>query len=107
MSSYGNHCHTPERELITRRLVLAAMNTNDDEFEETINQVETCDDMIAVAALLAEQLAEQLLDGIEYEDHDTYEADVAEAARPIEARIAGLEAELGTQAIRRYGFGTN
>lgn len=107
MSSYGNHVHTPERELITRRLVLAAMNINDDKFEELINQVETCDDMTAVAALLAEQLAEQLLDGIEYVPHATYEADVAKAARPIEARIAELEAELGTRAIRRHGLGVN
>lgn len=107
MSSYGNHCYTPERELITHRLVLAAMNFYDDEFAEIMGQVKTCDDMAAVAALLAEQLAERLTDGIEYEDAAAYTADVAEAARPIEARIAELKQELGTRAIRGHGFGIN
>jgi hypothetical protein len=107
MSSYGNHCHTPERELITHRLVLAAMNTNDDEFKEIMYRVESCEDITAIAALLAEQLSDQLLDGIEYVSQAAYEADVAKAAQPIEARIAELEAELGMRAFRRHGFGTN
>ncbi len=114
MSSYGNRCWTPERELITRRLVLAAMNTDDDGFKEIINHVETCEDVGAVAALLAEQLAEQLAGGFvdEYEDTcqfdlDAYEAYVAEVAKPIKARIAELEQEVGAQAILLPGFGIN
>jgi hypothetical protein len=110
MSSYGNRCHTPERELIALRLMLAAMHTDDDEFAEIMDHIETCDDMAAVAALLAEQLAEHLTADIEYDydrDITAYEADVAKAARPIVARTAELEQELGMRAIRRHGFGTN
>ena len=60
MSSYGNRCYTPERELITRRLVLAAMNLDDFKFEMIIDEVLRSDGVVAVAALLAEQLAQQL-----------------------------------------------
>jgi hypothetical protein len=59
MSSYGNHCWTPERDLIAQRLVQAAIDIDDDAFEHIIEAVHPCD-MVAVTALLAEQLAGQL-----------------------------------------------
>jgi hypothetical protein len=84
MSSYGNHCWTAERDLIAQRLVLAAMDCDDVEFEHIIYQITSTGDFVALTALLAEQLAGELLEAFG-EDH---------AACPIKARIAQLQAEL-------------
>lgn len=82
MSSYGNHCWTPERESVAHKLVQLAMDCDDDGFAETLHGIagigagwpfgdqaapmHTADpakaisDLLAVTALLAEQLAERL-----------------------------------------------
>jgi hypothetical protein len=89
MSSYGNHCWTPERDLIAQRLVLAAMDCDDVEFEHIIYQVKSTGDFVALTALLAEQLSEQLTADVD---------DIDEAAKPVKARILELEQQLGSIA---------
>jgi hypothetical protein len=60
MSSYGNHVWTPNREAIAERLVTAAIDLDDDAFRETIDGIETCTEIRAVAALAIENLAGKL-----------------------------------------------
>ena len=60
MSSYANRAWTPEREATAHRLVLAAINLDDDQFAQIIDQT-GCGDMAAVAALLAEQLVDRII----------------------------------------------
>jgi hypothetical protein len=61
MSSYGNHVWTCERENIARRLVIAARNDDDIEFEQIMAGI-NCADMAAVAALLAEESIQLAID---------------------------------------------
>jgi hypothetical protein len=59
MSSYGNHVWTQDRESAAHKLVQAAMDCDDDGFAEILHGIaNNGDDLLAVTALLAEQLAE-------------------------------------------------
>ncbi len=94
MSSYGNHVWTPERESVANKLVQLAMDCDDDGFAETLHgiagigvgwpfgdqaapmhtadPVKAVSDLLAVTALLAEQLAAQLAERLEHEA-DSYD----------------------------------
>jgi len=66
MSSYGNHVWTQARQDIADKLVAAAADCDDDGFAEIMHTSDIAD-LIAVTALLAEQLADlrlELLDVI-------------------------------------------
>jgi hypothetical protein len=60
VTSYASHVWSPERDQAARQLVVTAMNDDDDGFEKAIKQIDVTD-MAAVAAILAELLADRFL----------------------------------------------